>query len=102
MNHYQITLKNASITYDCLADQSLLNGMEQLGIKGIPVGCRNGGCGVCKVHILEGAYKTKKMSRAHISETEQDDGVVLACRCNPVSNLILEVIGEMKDAIYKK
>lgn len=100
MSRYQITLKDAAISYDCLASQTLLNGMERLGIKGIPVGCRSGGCGVCKVHILEGSYQTKKMSRVHISETEQDNGYVLACRCSPESNLILEVIGQMKNAIY--
>ncbi|MDP3926663.1 MAG: 2Fe-2S iron-sulfur cluster binding domain-containing protein, partial [Hydrogenophaga sp.] len=35
--------------YPCASNESLLTGMLRLGRKGIPVGCVNGGCGVCKV-----------------------------------------------------
>ena len=35
--------------YHCATSESLLRGMLKLGRKGIPVGCVNGGCGVCKV-----------------------------------------------------
>jgi len=41
-------------TYACATDESLLRGMLRLGRKGIPAGCVNGGCGVCKVRIVEG------------------------------------------------
>ena len=41
-------------TYACATDESLLRGMLRLGRRGIPVGCINGGCGVCKVRIVEG------------------------------------------------
>jgi ferredoxin len=98
MINYQITLKDTDITYDCSDKQTVLHGMEKLGIKGIPVGCRGGGCGVCKVYILDGTYTAKKMSRAHISEEEQTNGYVLACRCNPDSNLTIKVVGEMKSS----
>src|SRR6218665_694385 len=40
--------------YACATTESLLQGMLRLGRKGIPVGCVNGGCGVCKVRVLEG------------------------------------------------
>ncbi len=99
MASFQIKLKDTDLSYDCSTEHSLLMGMEKLGIKGIPVGCRGGGCGVCKVRILDGAYTAKKMSRAHISADEQARGYVLACRCLPGSDLILRVVGEMKTAI---
>ncbi len=98
MKNYRIILIDTDIEYDCLEEQTLLAGMEKLGKKGIPVGCRGGGCGVCKVRILDGAYKSKKMSRVHVSVEEEKDGYVLACRCNPVEDMTVEVIGQMKNS----
>jgi ferredoxin len=55
----------------------------------IAVGCRGGGCGVCRVRILDGTYTTKRMSRRHVSEADETVGVVLACRTIPTSDLTL-------------
>lgn len=95
----KIQIEALSETYQCTFEQTLLGGMEQLGKKGIPVGCRGGGCGVCKVHITQGSYHCKKMSRAHISEQEEAEGYVLACRCHPLSDIQLRVVGRMKTAL---
>jgi ferredoxin len=100
MSKYKILLEDEDITYECSDQQNLLEGMSKLGIKGIPVGCRGGGCGVCKVIILNGKYTPKKMSRAHVTEQEEKEGYVLACRCNPDSDLVLDVVGKMKTALY--
>lgn len=76
--------------------------MEVLGRRGIPVGCRGGGCGVCKVQVVEGAYHTRKMSRACLSEEEEADGVVLACKLFPESDLALQVVGKMVKALQAR
>jgi len=79
--------------------ENVLRAMEVLGRKGIPVGCRGGGCGVCKVQVVEGQYHTRKMSRACISEQEERDGIVLACRLLADSDLRLRVVGKMLKAV---
>jgi|GEM_PF-3325535 len=56
----------------------------------VPVGCRRGGCGICRVRILDGDYLAGPMSRAHVGNPEQDDGLVLACRAYPTGDLLLE------------
>src|SRR5437667_12327607 len=67
-------------TYACAADESLLRGMLRLGRKGIPVGCVNGGCGVCKVRIVDGSVTPLgPISRAHVSVEEECAGLTLAC-----------------------
>lgn len=71
MNFYNILIEDTNENYPCLEDQSLLNGMEKLAKKGIPVGCRGGGCGICKVQITEGEYFKKVMSREHISSEDE-------------------------------
>lgn len=66
---------------------TLLAGLEAAGSDAVPVGCRGGGCGACRVNVLSGDYDKKKMSRAHVSEAEEKAGMVLACRTLPKSDL---------------
>ena len=87
--------------FKCREEEHLLNGMIRLGRKGIPVGCKGGGCGVCKVRILSGDYATRKMSRAHVTEEEESQGYALACRCYPKGDLSIAVIGQMKRKGFK-
>ncbi len=83
-------------SYACACDESLLQGMVRLGRKGIPVGCVNGGCGVCKVRIVQGEIKPLgPISRAHVSADEQAQGYTLACRVAPVTAVHLEVSGRL-------
>ena len=93
---HTITIADDGQTFRCTEQRSLLEGMEQLGKKSIPVGCRNGGCGVCKVQVLSGSYTARVMSRAHVSVEDEQCGRVLACRVKPTSDIRLEVIGKMK------
>jgi len=98
---FQITIEDTGETFPCNEKKHLLAGMLQLGKKGIPVGCRSGGCGVCKVKILAGQYTSKKMSRDHVTEEEESQGVVLACRVFPQSDVVLSVIGHLHKAITR-
>lgn len=99
MPSYTIHIANDGSSYRCTDTRSVLEGMESLGKKGIPVGCRGGGCGVCKVQILSGNYTKRVMSRAHISAEEEASGCVLACRIKPTSDLLLRVMGPMKKSV---
>mgnify|MGYP001269091797 FL=1 len=83
-------------TYACSPGESLLRGMLRLGRKGIPVGCVNGGCGVCKVRIVEGCVRALgPVSRAHVSLDEDARGYTLACRVAPTEAVRLEVAGRL-------
>ncbi len=101
MTAFTVTVVDDGSAYRCTDTRTLLEGMEALGKKGIPVGCRGGGCGVCKVQILSGAYTKRVMSREHISEQEEADGFVLACRVRPTSEVHLRVIGKMKKNVCR-
>ena len=98
---HQILIEDTGEHYACDERESVLDGMARLGRRGIPVGCRGGGCGVCKVQIIDGSYATRVMSRAHVSAEELAAGVVLACRVTPNSDLCVEVIGKMKKNVCK-
>jgi ferredoxin len=96
---YTVTIDDGQ-TYRCPGHRSLLEGMEALGREGIPVGCRNGGCGVCKVRITSGTCARRVMSREHVTEDEEAAGYVLACRAKPTSDIRLAVVGKMKRNVY--
>lgn len=92
-----VTVVQTHETFPCAHDESLLQGMLRLGRKGIPVGCVNGGCGVCKVRILEGEVKRLgPVSRAHVSVQDEAAGCTLACRVAPVTAVRLEVAGKFE------
>lgn len=89
-------------TYACATSESLLQGMLRLGRKGIPVGCVNGGCGVCKVHVTEGQCRALgPISRAHVSAAEEAQGFTLACRVAPATSVRLEVVGKFEKPFKK-
>lgn len=68
---------------------SVLRAMEIAAVSGIPVGCRGGGCGVCRVRIDKGEVVKKVMSRKHISEADEAAGEALACRIYAASDLTI-------------
>jgi len=94
---HTIRLVDTGEAFFCREDQHLLQGMQtfQIGkpmLAAIKVGCRGGGCGVCRIRVIEGDYEAKKMSRKHVSEEEQAEGIVLACRVFPRCDLLVEVL----------
>ena len=93
---FEIYILDVDEKFRCSPAETVLVGMAKLGRKGIPVGCRGGGCGVCKVQIVAGKVQALAMSRAHVSMADEDAGIVLACRVRPASNLLLRVIGKFE------
>lgn len=89
-------------TYQCALDENLLKGMLRLGRRGIPVGCVNGGCGVCKVRIVSGEVRqVGPISREHVSAEEQAAGYTLACRVAPKTPVRLKVVGKMEKPFHR-
>jgi ferredoxin len=98
-NVFQIKIADTGEAFQCQAEQTVLNAMVGLGRKGIPSGCHGGGCGICKVQVLQGDYHHLPMSAAHISDSERRDKFALACRVYPESDIELTVVGKMKRAV---
>src|SRR5438128_7264388 len=99
---FAVTIAQTGECYPCGRDESLLCGMLRLGRKGIPVGCVNGGCGVCKVKVLQGSIeRLGPISRAHVSVAEEAQGCTLACRVAPREPLRLEVMSKLARPVTK-
>jgi ferredoxin len=96
---YAVVIGNTGEAYRCRATQTLLAGMEALTRQGIPVGCRGGGCGVCKVRVESGMVRTARMSRARLSVEEEAAGFVLACQAYPQSDVRVRAVGRLATGV---
>ena len=66
------------------------NRLQGLGQR-LPVGCRRGGCGICRARVLEGRYRCDPMSRCQVSEADEAAGLVLSCAIYPLTDLSLRL-----------
>lgn len=96
---HTVTIEDTGESYVCGEEESLLNAMARLGRRGIPVGCRGGGCGVCKVEVTSGAFSARPMSRQHVSIEDEERQRLLACRVFPRGNLSVKAVGKMGRAL---
>jgi ferredoxin len=87
---YHIRLADGSVEVSAAPGQSLLAAFERRGrATPVQVGCRNGGCGVCRVRVLDGQIRAEKMSLRHVNADERAAGYALACRIYAASDLII-------------
>lgn len=94
---FVLRLEGGDVPFSCRPGETVLEAMERvsgvgralIGAKRIPVGCRRGGCGVCRVQVLAGIYRSLPQSRNHVSREEESEGYALACRLIPDSDLDL-------------
>lgn len=99
LQRFSIRIDGAADGFVCRSDEAVIDAYERavgLGqsramIGKLPVGCRRGGCGVCRVQVLSGPWTHEPMSRAHVPEALQAEGYALACRLIPQGDLLLRV-----------
>lgn len=89
---FQVSVTGSDKVITCHHDEALLMAMERHGYAKVPVGCRKGGCGVCKIRVVKGEFVTGKMSVRHVPEAERELNFTLACKTFPRSDLEFFVV----------
>ncbi|SBW84736.1 Ferredoxin [Pseudomonas veronii 1YdBTEX2] len=89
---YEVREVLSGQVFRCGHGQSLLRAMEAAGKRCVPVGCRNGGCGLCKVQVHSGDYHRGRMSCSHVLPEAAALGLALACQVFPNSDLVIETL----------
>lgn len=91
---FSIKVKGAAQAVPCAETTKVLTAIEQVftdpRLRPVRVGCRQGGCGACRIKVTSGDFTTGQISRAHVTEEEQAQGYTLACRTFPQSDLEIE------------
>ncbi|WP_085318262.1 2Fe-2S iron-sulfur cluster-binding protein [Derxia lacustris] len=98
---HRITIANTGESYDCRSDETLLLALARVGKRGIPLGCRGGGCGICKVEVVSGDYSTCAMSASQVDSAERQQRRALACCVFPAGALVVKVIGRLEKNICR-
>lgn len=72
-------------------DENLLTTLSRAGLQ-YRIGCRRGGCGVCKVHLVLGEVRYERpVAESVLSEQEKIEGICLSCRAVPITNVVIEL-----------
>ncbi|WP_324732552.1 2Fe-2S iron-sulfur cluster binding domain-containing protein [Pseudomonas paeninsulae] len=87
---HQVTEVSSGQHFNCDEALPVLTAMEQQGLFCVSVGCRGGGCGLCKVRVLAGDYECGRMSCKHVPTAAREQGYALACRLFARSDLCIE------------
>ena len=63
--------------------ETILEGLYKAGYA-YRIGCRRGGCGICKVDLLDGEVRYNRVvAESVLSEQEKAEGACLSCRAVP-------------------
>jgi CDP-4-dehydro-6-deoxyglucose reductase len=87
---HQITIKPSGHSFACDDGETVLSAAMRADLM-IPYGCRNGACGTCKSHLLEGAIDYGHYQPGTLTETEKRQGYALLCVARPQTDVAIEV-----------
>jgi ferredoxin len=89
MEMFKITFHSESFL--CPETMSIIEAAKVQNAK-VPYGCIGGGCGICKMKVVEGQYKLDQEAKNALTEEEQKNGYVFLCKTYPLSDIQLEWI----------
>lgn len=93
---YDVIVKDKNRSQKCLENKNLMDSLY-VYTDLVPKGCHNGACGVCKIKVHSGEYSKDKMNRKHISQEEENDNILLACKVFPKGDMDIEFISRKKN-----
>jgi CDP-4-dehydro-6-deoxyglucose reductase len=72
-------------------NETLLTGLRRAGYAA-NIGCLRGGCGICRIRVIEGAISYREtVAETVLPPEERADGVCLLCRAVPETDTVIEV-----------
>lgn len=89
---YKVVLIDRNESFICKASESILSAMEHAKVKPFPSGCKGGGCGICKMKLVEGSVRMGAVSREHLPKEQESQGMILACKAYPLSDLKIKSV----------
>lgn len=96
MYKVKLKTKGQDTEYTCAPNVTTLRAARDQFIP-IPTGCQRGGCGMCKVKVLDGEYHQAEVrSHSALSDEDLQNGYALACCMTPKSDLEMVTVEEYK------
>lgn len=87
----EITVMPDGIRVVAAEAETLLRALARAGLR-YRVGCKRGGCGICKVQLVLGEVTYERpVAPQVLSDDEKVEGVCLSCRAVPLTNVVIEL-----------
>lgn len=84
-----LTLPQPGRRIPIAAEQTILLAAFEAGVP-YPHGCRSGRCGACKSRLITGDVELGKHSPFALTEEDRANGLILACRSMPTTDVTVE------------
>jgi CDP-4-dehydro-6-deoxyglucose reductase len=85
---FKVVVQDLGKEFSCSSDDDILNAAITALVK-ISSACRGGGCGVCKVKVVEGQFERGKCSKTALTDEERSQNYTLACKTYPRSDMTI-------------
>src|SRR3954464_2815479 len=84
-----VTILPDGVHLATLPDETLLRALGRVGLR-YRVGCKRGGCGICKVQLLLGEVRYERpIAASGLAADERVEGISLSCRAVPLTNVVI-------------
>jgi ferredoxin len=88
---YEVTILPDGVQVTVGEDETLLRALSRAGLR-YRVGCKRGGCGICKVQLKLGEVGYERpIAPQVLSDDERIEGICLSCRAVPLTNIVIEL-----------
>jgi ferredoxin len=86
-----MTVQPTGTVITTLPDETIIGALVRSGYL-IRVGCKRGGCGICKVHLLAGEVRYERpVAESVLSDDDKALGICLSCRAVPLTDVVIEL-----------
>ncbi len=87
----EVTILPDGVQVTAATEETLLRAMARAGLR-YRVGCKRGGCGICKIQLLAGEVRYERpIATSVLSDDERVEGICLSCRAVPLTNVVVEL-----------
>lgn len=88
---YDVTILPDGVQVTVGDDETLLRALSRAGLR-YRVGCRRGGCGICKVQLKLGEVRYERpVADTVLTDDERVEGICVSCRAVPLTNIVIEL-----------
>ncbi len=87
-----VRIEPSGFTAHLAPGEPVLAGLARCGFTVRKVGCRRGGCGFCKIELVDGeVVYDHPVAESALSDGDREDGSCLTCRAVPVGDITLHL-----------
>jgi len=87
----QVTILPDGLQINAAEAETVLKALTRAGLK-YRVGCKRGGCGICKVQLVLGEVRYERpVAESVLSDDQRVAGICLSCRAVPITNIAIEL-----------